>query len=284
MKPAPQTPAADHAEPPAADVTRLRRPELARQAPLRSVGTLLRASESDAAAPGAGPAAAARRRKAAAQSPTEDPVARGVRLGYQVIEEQLLQGQKLAERLGRAAVRMATPGGQRSASASDAGAVRQAAEIDGEALLDRVLHLYRDLGALCVDAVEAVARSPALRGGVARVVAGAAEEGAPAATATAATTKTATEGIALDIECSRRTQVALDWRSGRAGSQPRVHALHALEPGVPPLAGVEFAGEAGARVLRVVVAESQPAGTYSGVVVDAASNEPCGTLSVRIGA
>ncbi len=41
--------------------------------------------------------------------------------------------------------------------------------------------------------------------------------------------------------------------------------------------------DGGPLILRLVVPDDQPAGIYNGLVIDAASNRPVGTLSVRIG-
>ena len=226
-----------------------------------------------------------------------------MRLGYQVIEEQILQGQKLAQRLGRKAARAVGAGAGRGAAEGAAAAAGGAADDaanpargdtangagDVGELLGRVVHLYKDLGALCVDAVEALARNPVLRAGVARLT--------PAATPTAAASAAAAAppepegaargaggGFALDIRCSRRTQVTLDlrWRGGVGA--PRVHALHAADPALPPLTDVRFTIDAAQPepVLQLVIADEHPAATYTGVVVDGSTNEPRGTLSVRL--
>ena len=267
----------------AAAPARRRRPEPARTAPHRNPATLLRetAPAPDTAAPHPTPAS----------DTSESPVARGVRLGYQVIEEQILQGQKLAQRLGRAA-------GKAAASVAGASAAPEAA-IDAGAgevqeLLDRVVHLYKDMGALCVDAVDTLVHHPVLRSGLARMTPGAAPSAAVAGATTAAADTAARNnapgnGFALDIRSSRRTQVLLDLPP-RAGSfTPHVHALlvhalHAGDPAIAPLTGVRFGtGEdGGAAVLQLDIADTQPAATYTGVVVDAATNQPRGTLSVRL--
>jgi hypothetical protein len=215
-----------------------------------------------------------------------------VRLGYQVIEEQILQGQKLAQRLGRKAAR-AVGAGPAAAPAASSEVQAGAGEV-GE-LVDRVVHLYKDLGALCVDAVEALARNPVLRAGVARLnpSAGAPAPSAPAATTTAAgaaaldpaaPAANGSGGFALDIRCSRRTLVTLDLRGRSGAGVPRVHALHAADPALPPLTDVRFIVDAARLepVLNLVIADDQPASTYTGVVVDGHTNEPRGTLSVRL--
>lgn len=281
--PDPAASGADEAPAAAAPASRIRRPELARTAPLRHPGTLLRDGTREAPA------------QAAGVPPSEDPVARGVRLGYQVIEEQILQGQKLAQRLGSAAARLASPIGRRDGAAGGTGAAAGAGDAagDAQALLDRVVHLYRDVGALCVDALETVARNPLLRAGMTRFTPGDAAARSAAATAAAAgagdaardgDTAATDQGYVVEVRSRRRVRVALEMRRrGAPDTAPRVHALHALAPGAPPVAGVRFAdGVDGDPVLQVDIDDAQPAGTYSGVVVDASTNVPCGTLSVVV--
>ena len=263
----------------AAPSPRRRRPEPARTAPHRNAATLLRESV----------AAAARTPAAAeAEAGAQGPVALGVQLGYQVIEEQILLGQKLAQRLGRRAAQAmgATPApgvadaaGHRddTGAAAPEGAVGSA---DLNDLLDRVVHLYKDLGALCVDAVETLARNPLLRAGVTRW----ASAGTPDPARTDAAAGVPGGGFALDIACRRRTQVRLDLRPGAGHGAPRVHALHAADPAIPPLTDVRFDIDPALRepVLHLAIGDAQPAATYTGVVVDGAANEPLGTLSVRL--
>ena len=298
-----QAPAEAHAAAP----PRRRRPEPLRTAPHRHAATLLRdpapAARLPAQAAGAGSVgSAAEARASAAAGASESPVSLGVRLGYQVIEEQILQGQKLAQRLGRKAARAVGAGAGRGAAEGAASAAGDAA--DGAAnpargdtangagdvgeLLGRVAHLYKDLGALCVDAVEALARNPVLRAGVARLTPTAAPSAAAPSAAAApepgGAARGASGGFALDISCSRRTQVTLDlrWRGGVGA--PRVHALHAADPALPPLTDVRFTMDAAQPepVLQLVIADEHPAATYTGVVVDGSTNEPRGTLSVRL--
>ena len=64
-----------------------------------------------------------------------------------------------------------------------------------------------------------------------------------------------------------------------------VHALRAADAEIPPLAGAAFVPDpdGGPMTLRLAVPDDQPDGIYNGLVIDAASNRPVGTLSVRIG-
>ncbi len=188
----------------------------------------------------------------------EDVVAYGVRLGYQVIEEQIREGQRLAQRL-----RPSTATGL-----DDLGP-----------LVGRVLHLYQDLGSLCFDAVEALARSPATRLGLSR--AGEAKQEKSHETGTSTGTV-----YGIEVVSPFRTQVTLKLSEGARNVVPRAHALYASDPNIRPLTGVSFkiSPESLVPTLLVEIADAQCPATYTGVVVDALTNEPCGTLSIRLSA
>jgi hypothetical protein len=225
---------------------RLHRPDLERSEPKRNSATYFR-----------DPTAGGNDHEPSDGNGTpEDVVAYGVRLGYRVIEEQIRKGQRLAQRL--------RPG---TATGSD----------DLGALVGRVLHLYKDLGALCVDAVETLARSPA-----ARLSRGA--EARPEGSRDPGTSAGSAYGIEI---CSPfRTQVTLRLTEEFGSVVPRAHALHASDPNIRPLAGVSFKlpPEALVPTLLVEIANAQCPATYTGVVVDALTNEPCGTLCIRLSA
>ncbi len=175
----------------------------------------------------------------------EDPVAQGVKLGYSVLDEQMREGRRLAERLR---------GGMRPGAAAP----------EFGALIERALNIYRDMGALAFAAAEALAGGSGLRAGK--------PEAAPAGGAAA---------YALDVKSSRRVTVKLDLRG--SARELRFGPLQAQ--GVArPIESVSFeAGPRGAEpTLRLEIADDQPAGVYNAVVIDADSGEALGTLTVRI--
>jgi hypothetical protein len=131
----------------------------------------------------------------------EDPVSQGVRLGYSVLDEQMREGQRLAERLR---------GGLRGQPPADLGA-----------LIERALNIYRDIGALAFAATEALARNTARAP---------AQEPPPPPRAAPGT------AYAFEVKSSRRVGVKLDLRPG---GRPQVGALQALN-GAPAIAGVGF--------------------------------------------
>ncbi len=256
---------------------RLHRTDAERTAPLRDASTYLRDPPSDDADPHA------------PDSP-EAAVAHGVRQGYKVIEEQILQGKLLAQRLGKASGGLGGLGGFGGAGAT------ASAEVNG--LVERVLGLYKDVGKLCVEAVETAARNPSLRSGFAGFpgfggfsgssgasgTASASPDAAQPASRGAAAEPTAVTRFTVEVASRRRAQVTLDLRRTASAFVPRVHALHAADPSIPPLTTVSFEHDAalGEPMLRVEVPDTQPAALYTGVVVDSASNEPRGSVTVRL--
>jgi hypothetical protein len=196
------------------------------------------------------------------KSPTEetvDAVAHGVRLGYQVVEEQIREGQRLAQRLSHAADLNGVSGSEGLSP-----------------LVGRALNVYKDLGALCFDAVEALALSPTLRLGLSRMLQGKAESEPDSAPGD--------EVCAVEVSSSRRTQVTLKLARASRTSLPHVHALHASDPAIAPLTNVRFSidPKTGVAMLRVDIPDMQSAATYTGVVVDRTTNEPCGTVCIRL--
>jgi hypothetical protein len=259
---------------------RLHRTDAERTAPLRDASTYLRDPPSDDADPHA------------PDSP-ESAVAHGVRQGYKVIEEQILQGKLLAQRLGKASGGLGGLGGLGGFGGAGATA---SAEVNG--LVERVLGLYKDVGKLCVEAVETAARNPSLRSSFAGFpgfggfsgssgasgTASASPDAAHPASRGAAAEPTAVTRFTVEVASRRRAQVTLDLNRTPAGFVPRVHALHAADPSIPALTAVSFEVDAvlGGPMLRVEVPDTQPPALYTGVVVDSASNEPRGSVTVRL--
>lgn len=234
-------------------VERLHRPDLDRDEPIRDMMTYIRNS-------GLGSRAEATPPEPGGNASGDDTVSHGVKLGYAVIEDQIRQGKLLAERLGRVDGKSAAM-----------------PPVELGMLIERTLNIYKDMGALCVAAVETLVRSPAVKAGVARVWPGTARtEAAPASS-------TGSE-FGFELISSRHTHVTVDIRSRPANFLPHVHALHATNPAFPPITLARFKLNTAtmAPTLVVEIPDTQPAATYTGVVVDASTNEPCGTLSIRI--
>jgi hypothetical protein len=163
------------------DSERLHRPDPVRDRPIRDVHSYARDH---------------------AWGPRADPVGEGVRLGYSVLDEQMREGLRLAERLR--------------------GGARGQPPVDLGALLERALNIYRDIGGLALAAAEALARNPAS--------ARAAPEPPPAAVPRGA-------DYAFEIKSSRRVSVKLDLRGTGA---PSVGPLQPAQRGAPAIETVGF--------------------------------------------
>jgi hypothetical protein len=261
---------------------RLHRPEPERRGPIRGgwlglFGPPLGAA--DSASKASGPPEGG----AAGGASLNDAVARAVDLGYRVVDDYIRQGQNAA-RLVR----------QRSYGP-------EALRHDLQELGVRMFQYASDLAGLWFDALGAAASGeaaerpaaaqppnggagPAIRTAAAR----APEPGVPAPERDAAEDGAAAPPygarVSVRLESARGAEVGVELRPVLPRTVLLVHALRAVDPSLPPLREVAVeSGEAGVPVVvRVRVPPDQPAGTYRGVVVDARTSLPVGTLSVRV--
>ena len=90
----------------------------------------------------------------------------------------------------------------------------------------------------------------------------------------------------IAVAAAQPVEVTLDLRPDATGLQLIVHALRAVDPQKARLSDVGFrpAADGQPPTLWITVPQGQPAGVYSGVIVDEQSSRPVGTLSVRIAA
>lgn len=228
--------------------TRVRRPTPSRTNPIRDFSTVLQ-DQPPAANAHADPQPAHVNGERPKTDFLSDTVAQGARLGYAVIQEQIRQGQLIAQQWTQ---------GKRSGNGFDV-----------SALLQRTMHLSTDLGALLFDVTSAITKngtSDAQRA-----------DGAPAATAGIAA-NAASARLSVEIEARGHTKVMLDLAAKAIEGHLHVPALYSLDGQNPPMTRITFDGLA----MRIEIPDEQPAGTYSGVVVDRRTNEPRGTLSVLL--
>jgi hypothetical protein len=87
-----------------------------------------------------------------------------------------------------------------------------------------------------------------------------------------------------EIISSRPTQVEFQFHPGAGQMIPAIPSLQARDRTIPPITGAFFTvSKDGKRpALNIPVPEGQPAGTYSGLIVDATTHRPGGTVLVRI--
>ena len=90
--------------------------------------------------------------------------------------------------------------------------------------------------------------------------------------------------MGVDVDTRRAAKAWADVQPATKHFIPLVRALHAADPNIPPLTGIRFIPHPSGKgvMLRIKVPTEQPAATYSGVVVDSETNEPRGTVCVRI--
>jgi hypothetical protein len=247
-------------------VLRKRRPAPEREGPIRaSRGAGNGAAKPD---PGAGKSAngtagpteaAAPPVAAAPASEAPGSIAATVQAAYQVVERNIQEGRAAAERLRAAGAPLAdTPSSKVAAN--------------------RLLHMTRDLGAAWADMVTAFVRESDLRGLLERV-SGHDREAAPAATASPPSVT-----VVQRISSRQPVEVMLSPLADSAAvPPPGLAGLYSLDAKAPPITAVRFAVRAGGGLeLHIDVPDGQPPGTYAGAVVDVASQQPLGTLSIKV--
>jgi hypothetical protein len=90
--------------------------------------------------------------------------------------------------------------------------------------------------------------------------------------------------VSVELLSTQPIEVSLDLPPNSDGRRLHVLGLHSVDSDKPALTDIAFSPDIsdGRRKLRVFVSASQPAGSYSGVIVDRETSKVCGTLTVRI--
>jgi hypothetical protein len=90
--------------------------------------------------------------------------------------------------------------------------------------------------------------------------------------------------LTLELDSSRHLEVSVDLRPRPLDRTFRVLGLDGSEPALPRIQGVivEAVPEEERVVIRLRVPESQPPGTYGGILLDERTGLPRGTLCVRV--
>ena len=226
-------------------VERQRRPAPTREAPKRAV--LARADEVNGK----------ETNLRAGAAPDDGVISAAVAAAYRVVEDNVQQGRRAAERLRAAA--------------------NETPEVppNAKAVASRLVHITRDLGAAWVDLLVAVLREPEVRAVVDRITLQ--DRTRPAASASPPLS------IAQRVRSRKPLEVTLSALPPLPDGPPGVAGLHALGGGSPPLREVSFALDpTGVLELTIMVPDEQPADIYTGTVVDVATRLPIGCLTVRI--
>ena len=244
---------------------RLRRKDPERKGPIRNPTTYFRDSKSWK-----------ERESPTAQSPSQwaglsdsldDAVTHGVKLGYEVIEKYLRQGQQVAETMQNAFPQ------------------NSPYEENWEKVVGDIMRLSRDMSGLWIDAIDLLMEGPEFFSKLTRPKQTDHEGVQPNKTPDSNIPMNgANRKLAIEIACKRRTRVILDIRRSPDQAVLHIHALHPPDPTIPPLTNISFLreGDSGIPVLRLNIPEKQPAGIYTGAVVDQKSNEALGTVCVSI--
>lgn len=148
--------------------------------------------------------------------------------------------------------------------------------------LTRALHLTQDAGGLVLDFVEQIARNPALLSALSRGKQSQGPVEPDGATQTSSGGHAQLMGV--EIVTRRPAQAWAEMHPSATPFTPQTDALRSADGQAPPLAGIQFMPHPSGKglMLRIEIPDDQPAGTYSGVVLDVDNHEPRGTVCVRI--
>lgn len=175
------------------------------------------------------------------------PVGEGVRLGYRVIEDYLRYGEQMA----------------RSLSGGPYGSI-----LGGDLMQDLVERTARTASewmSLWLSQLSAVAGT----GSNGSAAPGGAGNGAGCP-------------IRLCVDSRLPLEVSYELKPVAPEQSLVCHPLHPAQGDAAPLRQIALDSRAGVARLSVEVPDDQPAGVYSGVIVDASSGEVRGTVSVEV--
>jgi hypothetical protein len=246
---------------------RVKRPPLKRARPIRSFGGLFGAPDShDRASPHL-----AAEGQNGSSTPSSESVGRGVNAGYRVIEEYIRQGQEVARSLWPGARVGSTPGAEPLNMTERM--IRSASDFAG--LFSEFLQTFSLPGTL---------PPPGSRPIPGFGIADKEKADPPAQAPPAAAKDHSPTLVSVDVESKRRTEVTLELKPLSWTANLDVHDLRSARINAQRLRGIKAICLPDERriVFRVRIPDRQPAGTYSGLVVDRSTNLPRGTLSVRI--
>ncbi len=236
------------------DRKRLHRDDPARIAPVRNFSKLYSRSSS---ANGTYAAKAAQP-DAPLRTTSGGPLAEGVELAYSVIEKYIAEGRQTAEGLSNQPYSTRAPNDNL------------------QVLVERMLRFQAEMLPLWIETLATLVKvDPAQNGYAPSSDAWQRSNGAP---------KTETMAVTIEIVSLRPVQVSVELRPNSEPQSLVALGLSAVDPGKPILKDISLLPDeiAGRIKLRLRIPESQPPGTYSGVIVNRENGETRGTLSVRI--
>lgn len=220
-------------------------PKLERSAPLRTLTTVGRFDDGPARDDGA-TASPGR-----PLSSAKDVIEHAIRVAQDVIDQQIGSGERILRHLRKA------PVSKRRTSPLDAK--------DAASLTERTVVLTNELGVLMIEALETMAESRTVADVLAKWLGlGSALGGRVQAAASGAAAPQAL-GERIDVLVSSPKPAKVTARAFAAlPADAHVAGLH--RDGAPPIASISYSAEAGE--FLVTIAQAQPPGTYSGVIMD----------------
>jgi hypothetical protein len=194
----------------------------------------------------------------APRKPGSGPLAEGVELAYSVIEKYIAEGRRTAEGFNN------QPYSTR------------ATNDNLEHILERMLRFQAEMLPLWIETLAKLVKvDPAQNGYASPPEAWPRPNGGP---------KPDTMAVSIEVVSLRPVQVSVELRPNSDARSLVSLGLNAIDSSKPALTDISFVpDEVPGRVkLRLRVPESQPPGTYSGVIVNRGNGEARGTLCIRI--
>ena len=201
-----------------------------------------------------------------------DVISRSVDLGYRIVDEYVRQGQMAAQRLNDRSYGPAAVGD------------------DARELATRMAQYASDFTAIWVELMQAVATgasgwpmpqasefTPSARDSKG-------SETSPATFASSGGDEANLTRVRVVVTSRHPTEVSLDLRPHLTARRLMVQSLREVDPSKPRMSDVAIEGCRGDEpiTLRIGVPTSQPAGVYSGLIIDEETSQPVGTVSLRI--
>jgi hypothetical protein len=235
------------------DRKRLHRADPARTAPVRNFSKLYRSNSVNES----GPAKAA---QPGAQRDAADitPPAEGVELAYSVIDKHIAEGRRAAEGFSNQAYTTRVP--------SD----------NLQVLVERMLRFQSEMIPLWIETLATLVKVDPSRNGHA--------PGTDARPQSNGGPNGETMAVSIEVVSLRPVQVSVELRPNSESQSLVALGLSSVDQRKPMLKDVSLGPDevVGRVKLRLRIPESQPPGTYSGVIVNRETGETRGTLSVRI--
>ena len=275
------------------DRPRIRREDPDRAAPVRDWANLFRSAASSStpftngsvkrgptdemtvAGAANGPASAS---NPAAPGPVSEEAQIAIENAYRVVDEHLQEGRRAAHSRKDGA-RMSAPGAFPAASVNAAGIGLTVENI--QAMVAEGLRFYSTLAPLWTTLFNSIA--------TAATAASAPDTGLAAASLARPpmpgnTTTMAAEPIIVELASNRMTRVTIDLVPHVNPTKLATSGLHSIVPDCPSIKDLTFIVDSHSNrpVVRIRVPEDQPVGSYNGVIVDADSGDPRGTIALRI--